>query len=86
MAPMFVKPVRRLVIGSTGYGLFYSLEARGIIVHALVHLSRNPEKSASESGACLVSIEHRQAACKHKRIEHGEMFPVIEKVFSVAAA
>jgi hypothetical protein len=44
MAPMFVKPVRRLVIGSTGYGLFYSLEARGIIVHALVHLSRNPEK------------------------------------------
>ena len=44
MAPMFVKPVRRLVIGSTGYGLFYSLEVRGIIVHALVHLSRNPEK------------------------------------------
>ena len=44
MAPMFVKPVRRLVIGSTGYGLFYSLEARGVIVHALVHLSRNPEE------------------------------------------
>lgn len=43
MAPMFEKPVRRLVIGSTGYGLFYSIEARGIIVHALVHLSKNPE-------------------------------------------
>jgi plasmid stabilization system protein ParE len=44
MAPMFEQPVRRLVIGSTGYGLFYSVEARGIIVHALIHLSR-------ESGA-----------------------------------
>jgi plasmid stabilization system protein ParE len=44
MAPMFEKPLRRLVIGSTGYGLFYSIEARGIIVHALTHLSRNPER------------------------------------------
>jgi hypothetical protein len=32
------------VIGSTGYGLFYSVEARGIIVHALIHLSRDPER------------------------------------------
>jgi hypothetical protein len=23
--------------------LFYSVEARGIIVHALIHLSRNPQ-------------------------------------------
>jgi plasmid stabilization system protein ParE len=44
MAPMFEEPVRRLVIGSTGYGLFYSVEARGIIVHALIHLSRDPER------------------------------------------
>lgn len=43
MAPMFDEPARRLVIGSTGYGLFYSVEARGIIVHALIHLSSNPE-------------------------------------------
>jgi plasmid stabilization system protein ParE len=43
MAPMFEEPVRRLVIGSTGFGLFYSVEARGIIVHALIHLSRDPE-------------------------------------------
>lgn len=43
MAPMFEEPVRRLVIGSTGFGLFYSVEARGIIVHALVHLSRDPQ-------------------------------------------
>jgi plasmid stabilization system protein ParE len=43
IAPVFEQPVRRLVIGSTGYGLFYSVEARGIIVHALIHLSRSPE-------------------------------------------
>jgi plasmid stabilization system protein ParE len=43
MAPVFEAPMRRLVIGSTGYGLFYSVEARGIIVHALVHLRKNPE-------------------------------------------
>ncbi len=43
LAPVFEEPVRRLVIGSTGYGLFYSVESRGIIVHALIHLSRNPQ-------------------------------------------
>jgi plasmid stabilization system protein ParE len=43
MAPMFEEPVRRLVVGSTGYGLFYSVEPRGIIVHGLIHLSRDPE-------------------------------------------
>jgi plasmid stabilization system protein ParE len=43
IAPLFEEPVRRLVIGSTGYGLFYSIEARGIIVHALIHLSRDPQ-------------------------------------------
>ena len=40
---MFEEPVRRLVIGSTGYGLFYSVEPRGIIIHTLIHLSRNPQ-------------------------------------------
>ena len=42
MAPMFDSPMRRLVIGSTGFGLFYSVESRGIIVQALVHLARDP--------------------------------------------
>src|SRR3954453_9782172 len=42
MAPIFEVPVRRLVIGSSGYGLFYSVEKRGIIVPALIHLSRDP--------------------------------------------
>jgi plasmid stabilization system protein ParE len=43
MAPLFEAPMRRLVIGSSGFGLFYSVESRGIIVHALIHLSRSPE-------------------------------------------
>lgn len=43
IAPMYQPPVRRLVIASAGFGLFYSVEARGIIVHAVVHLSRSPE-------------------------------------------
>jgi hypothetical protein len=34
--------MRRLVVGATGYGLFYTVEKRGLIVHALVHLSQNP--------------------------------------------
>jgi plasmid stabilization system protein ParE len=42
LAPDFDHPMRRLVVGATGYGLFYTLEARGIIVHALVPLSQNP--------------------------------------------
>jgi plasmid stabilization system protein ParE len=32
MAPIFEEPVRRLVIGSTGYGLFYSVEALALRV------------------------------------------------------
>src|SRR5260370_13907994 len=43
MAPMFEEPVRRLVIGSTGYGLFFSVEKRGILFHALTPLSKKPE-------------------------------------------
>ena len=43
MAPVFEQPMRRLVAGTSGYGLFYTVEARGIIVHALLHLSQNPE-------------------------------------------
>src|SRR3954463_5156262 len=43
MAPMFDRPMRRLVVGNSGYGLFYTVEARGIISHALIHLSQDPE-------------------------------------------
>ncbi len=41
MAPVFERPVRRLVAGNSGYGLFYTVEPRGIIVHALLHLIPN---------------------------------------------
>jgi len=43
MAPVFERPMRRLVAGTSGYGIFYTVEPRGIIVHALVHLSQSPE-------------------------------------------
>jgi plasmid stabilization system protein ParE len=43
MAPVFEPPMRRLVAGNSGFGIFYTVEARGIIVHALIHLSRSPE-------------------------------------------
>jgi plasmid stabilization system protein ParE len=43
IAPVYEAPMRRLVIASSGFGLFYTIEARGIIVHALIHLSRSPE-------------------------------------------
>lgn len=43
MAPMFDPPMRRLVVGNSGYGVFYTVEPRGIIIHALVHLSQHPE-------------------------------------------
>ena len=43
MAPIFEPPMRRLVVGNTGYGLFYTVESRGIIIHALVHLSQAPD-------------------------------------------
>lgn len=42
LAPIYDRPVRRLVIGNSGYGIFYTVENRGIIIHALVHLRTNP--------------------------------------------
>ena len=43
MAPVYEQPARRLVVGNSGYGLFYTVEPRGIIIHALIHLSQSPE-------------------------------------------
>jgi plasmid stabilization system protein ParE len=42
MAPVFEHPMRRLVVGNSGFGLFYTVEDRGVIVHALIHLSQSP--------------------------------------------
>ena len=44
LASIFEGPVRRLVIGSSGYGLFDSVvSARASRYTALIHLSRNPQ-------------------------------------------
>lgn len=43
MAPVFDPPVRRLVIGSKRHGLFYTVEPRGIILHAFADLRADPE-------------------------------------------
>src|SRR5687768_4173780 len=43
LAPVFDPPVRRLVVGNSGYGLFYTVEPRGLIIHALIHLRQHPE-------------------------------------------
>ena len=35
--------VRRVLVFERHYGLFYSVESRGIILHAILDLRRNPE-------------------------------------------
>lgn len=44
MAPEFEKPFRRLVIKNGRHGLFYAVEKRGIVVHALADLRREPRE------------------------------------------
>ncbi|WP_346330768.1 hypothetical protein [Prosthecobacter sp. SYSU 5D2] len=39
MAPMYAHPFRRLLIGKRGIGLFYAIEGRRIVVHAITFLS-----------------------------------------------
>jgi len=42
MAPTFDPPIRRLLLSSKRHGLFYSLEMRGIILHAFADLRTDP--------------------------------------------
>lgn len=44
MAPHFMGPFRRLVIKNGRHGLFYAIEDRGVILHALADLRKNPEE------------------------------------------
>lgn len=44
IAPVFDPPIRRMVVARTGYGIFYTVEARGIIVHALIDLRQDPQR------------------------------------------
>ncbi len=38
--------IRRVLVSERYYGLFYSVESRGIILHAILDLRRNPEHIA----------------------------------------
>ena len=44
MAPVFDPPLRRLVLNARHHGVFYTLEPRGIILHAVADLRRDPEE------------------------------------------
>jgi hypothetical protein len=46
MAPFFARPFRRLVIKNGIHGLFYTIESRGIVLHAFADLRRDPAGSA----------------------------------------
>ena len=43
MAPLFDPPLRRLVLHARRHGLFYTIEPRRIILHAVADLRRDPE-------------------------------------------
>ena len=42
MAPVYSPPFRRLLFASRYHGIFYVIEDRGIIVHAVADLRRDP--------------------------------------------
>jgi plasmid stabilization system protein ParE len=44
MAAIFEAPLRRLLLNDGRYGLFYVIEDRGIILHAVADLRRNPDE------------------------------------------
>ena len=44
MAPIFEAPVRRLLLNTGRHGLFYAIADRGIILHALADLRRDPDE------------------------------------------
>ena len=44
MAPAFDPPLRRLVLNAGRHGVFYAVEPRGIILHAVADLRRDPEE------------------------------------------
>lgn len=44
MAPMYDKPFRRLLISSRIHGIFYCIEDRGILIHAVADLRRDPRE------------------------------------------
>ena len=43
MAPLWAEPFRRLVLKNPRFGLFYTPEARGLVVHAVCDLRQDRE-------------------------------------------
>lgn len=44
MAPVYAPPFRRLLFASCNHGIFYVIEDRGIIIHAVADLRRDPSE------------------------------------------
>jgi hypothetical protein len=44
MAPFYEPPFRRLILKNGRHGLFYVVENRGIVRHALADLRANPDE------------------------------------------
>lgn len=44
MAPIYAFPFHRLRLRDRKHGLFYTIEPRGIILHAITDLRRDPEE------------------------------------------
>jgi plasmid stabilization system protein ParE len=42
MAPSFDPPIRRLLLNRRRHGLYYTVENRGIIIHAVANLHTDP--------------------------------------------
>jgi plasmid stabilization system protein ParE len=43
MAPVFVRPIRRLLLPNRRHGIFYAVEGKRIIIHAVADLRANLE-------------------------------------------
>lgn len=44
VGPVQFGPFRRLLVARFPFGVFYSIESSNVIVHAVLHLWRDPEK------------------------------------------
>ena len=42
--PVYFQQFRRVLVPRFPFGIFYSIESEAIIVHAVLHLSREPDK------------------------------------------
>jgi len=59
MAPVYAPPIRRLVLHQGRYGLFYTIEHRRIILHAVADLRSGPDVLKSRFRKLLGDTERR---------------------------